>query len=174
MVTSALAWCGAPALADTTPAPSPTTTTTPDAPPPDAYKPPVHTSTTKAAPRPARTAPVVHSTPTPVHHYAPAVRTTPRVAPAPTVRYTPHAKPKPRRHKKSAPVRHRAPKRAAVHLGLAPVAQLFATAEVPFSSTRASDNELLRLAGLAFALLAAASLSFVFLSRRADPIAPSS
>jgi hypothetical protein len=174
MVTSALAWCGAPALADTTPAPSPTTTTTPDAPPPDPYKPPARTTatTTKATPRPVRTAPVVHSAPTAVHHYASAVHTTPRVTVQPTVR---HARPAKPRRKRSVPARHRAPRRAAVHLGLAPVAQLAATAETQLQFYKTSDNnELLRLAGLAFAVLAAASLSFVFLSRRADPIARSS
>jgi hypothetical protein len=166
LVTSALAWCGTPALADATPAPPPTTTTA-DAPPPDPYKPQVRASTKPKTVTPAaRPAPVVHSAPTTVQHYVPAVTTTPRAAPATPVH---HVRTK-ARHKKSVPVRHHPKKRAAVNLGLAPVAQLLAAAEAPVRSSKASDGELLRLAGVAFAVLAAASLSLVGLSRRADRV----
>jgi hypothetical protein len=165
IVTSALAWCGTPALADTTPTPSPTTTTTPDAPPPDPYKPPVRTSTTpKATPRPARTAPAVHTSPTvQARHYAPVVQAAPRAAPAPT----PQRHAKRAVHKKSRPVVHRAPKRVP-HLALASVDQLLAAVEPGVDSDPVRKDDFLKLAGLAFTVLAAASLSFVLLSRRVE------
>jgi hypothetical protein len=156
-----------PARADSgTPPPStPPTATTADAPPPDPYQPPAKASKPKQ-PRPvvANAAPV---------YRAPVRTVTP---PAPTVRvrtYQPQQKSRPRPakavHRRKAHVvrRHVAPKAKPVKVKFDPFTNFVAASSVLSAADDAGDRDrYLRLAGFAFALLAAAGLSLHVLALR--------
>jgi hypothetical protein len=161
--------CVSPAWGDsgTPPATTPTSTT-PDAPPPDPYKPPAKTSTSKprqTRPAVVQAAPVYHA---PVRTYTP---------PAPVVRtptYRPQHTASVKRakavHRRKARVVHRhvAPKPKPVKVTFNPFANLVAASSVLSAAEGTSDRDrYLQLAGIAFALLAAAGLSFHTLAVRA-------
>ena len=161
--TSALAFVPVAAADGTQPPP---TTTASDAPPPDAYHPPTLAPKPKAA-AVHRSAPVVRSAPSvrTRSYTPPAVTSSPRrVTPAykrPTVHR--HARVV---HKKRKPVVHRHAKPAPVTVSLAPLADLLHAIQAPLPATTRHRDPYLRLAGLAFALLAASGLSLHALSVR--------
>ncbi len=153
------AWADSGAPPTTTP-----TSTTPDAPPPDPYTPPAPASKPKPVARPT----VVHSAPVyhaPVRTYTPTY--TP--APAPTVRVRtvqPHHPSRTHRakvahrHKARVVHRHVPANPKPVKVTFNPFANLVAASSVLDAASGSSDRDrFLRLAGLAFAVLAAAGLS---------------
>jgi hypothetical protein len=157
--------CMSAARADSGAPPATTpTSTTPDAPPPDPYKPPAPASKPKPVTRPTvvRSAPVYHA---PVRTYTPTYRP----APASTLRVRtvqPHHtarthRPKvAHRHKARVVHRHVAAKPKPVKVTFSPFANLVAASSVLDAANGSSDRDrFLRLAGLAFAVLAAAGLS---------------
>jgi hypothetical protein len=154
--------CCAPAvLADATPPPTTPPPTTPDAPPPDAYHPPAASPKPRTSP-PKRSAPVVHAAPrSPTRSYSPPVtQAAPPVRSAPTHRAKPARVKKVVAHKARKHVvrRHVAPK--PVKVTFAPFANLAAAADINLPTIDGGRRDrYLRLAGLAFAVLAAAALS---------------
>jgi hypothetical protein len=70
-------------------------------------------------------------------------------------------------HKKSRPPVHRA-RKPVPNLALAPVEQLLAAVEAPVQADPAHKDDFVKLAGLAFTVLAAVGLSFVLLTRRVE------
>jgi hypothetical protein len=134
------------------------TSTTPDAPPPDPYHPPAPQSKPK---RPA----VVHSAP--VRTYTPP----PPAAPVRSARPRQTVGPRPAKavHKRKVrPVhRHVAPKPKPVKVTFNPFANFVAASNALATTEDSSDRDrYLRLAGLAFALLALAGLSLQLLAVR--------
>jgi cytoskeletal protein RodZ len=158
-------WLAPGALADdTTPPPTTPTGTTPDAPPPDPYHPPVTAKPKSSAPK--RSAPaVVHSAPTVrTRSYSPPVTAAAPVRTAPTHRV---AKKKVTVHKSRAHVVRRQVAPKPVKVTFAPFANLVASTDVGLSADSGGKRDrYLRLAGLAFALLAVAGLSLQLLATR--------
>jgi hypothetical protein len=165
VVVSALC-CSSLARADDAPPPATSpTSTTPKAPPPDPYHPPA------SQPKPKQTRPAaVHAAPVyraPVRTYTP---------PAPVVRVqtaqpqrTTRPRPAKAAHRRKARVAHRhvAPKPKPVKVTFNPFANFVAASSaLATADDNSSRDRYLRLAGLAFALLAAAGLSLHFLSVR--------
>jgi len=160
--------CMSPARADDVPPPTTPATTTPDAPPPDPYHPPAPTRAPK--PAPVHSAPAVHSVrvvPAPTRAYSrPSPRPAVGVQRTPVHRARKKVTRKPRVH---AVHRAPAPKPKPVTVTFKPFANLVATSRLSSASTVGGDDRqqhYLRLAGLAFALLAAAALSLHVLSVR--------
>jgi hypothetical protein len=147
-------WSGvAPAFADDV-APPPTTTT-PDAPPPDPYKPPVRSVSPKPA-VPHRAAPLRSAPVTPARTFTPSVPSASR----PVVR-KPRAVKRQRKQSVSHPT-----KTPPVSTWLPPLSRVVAAARIPLPVTNEQDHPYLWLAGLAFAVLAAAGLSLHMLTAR--------
>jgi hypothetical protein len=162
LIAVAAVCCVSPARGDSgTPPTTTPTSTTPDAPPPDPYKPPVKTSKpSKPRQTIAHAAPVYHA---PVRTYtppAPAVR-------APTYQAPHRSRPRParvvhhKRRKARVVHRHVAPKPKPVKVTFNPFANLVATSSLlAATAENTSDRDrYLWLAGMAFAVLAAAGLS---------------
>jgi hypothetical protein len=154
-------WCGTFARADE-PVPPPTTTI--DAPPPDPYSPPARAPKPRPKPAPRRVAPVAPvRTSTP---YAPAAPVTSRpVAPKSGAAPQRRARVVRKQKQRKRPVR-RETKSPPVRVALAPLAGVIASARLPLVAERDGKKPYLWLAGISFAVLAAAGTGLLTLTLR--------